>query len=80
MVVAKFWLRLHRAKPMNASIAGLLVILAISSLSGWWLAGRKSQEKPVRVMIFVGYFWLLTFCQLLLAVLVHLGWQRFLNH
>ncbi len=65
---------------MSVAIAGLLAIMAISTLIAGWLSGRKSAEKPVKVMMFVGYFWLLTFCQLLLAVLVYLGWQRFLAH
>lgn len=65
---------------MSMAIAGLLVIMAVSALIGGWLSGRKNVEKPVKVMMFVGYFWLLTFCQLLLAVLVYLGWQRFLAY
>lgn len=56
---------------MNLAIGVLLGILAASSVSGWWLSGRKAVEKPVRVMMFVGYFWLLTFLQLLLAALLY---------
>lgn len=65
---------------MSMAIVGLLAIMAVSALIAGWLSGRKNVEKPVKVMMFVGYFWLLTFCQLLLAVLVYLGWQRFLAH
>jgi hypothetical protein len=65
---------------MNIAIAVLLAILLISAVVGWWLAGRKTQEAPVKIMMFVGYFWLSTFLQLLLAVLLYLGWQRFLQN
>lgn len=54
----------------------LLGILAISALTSWWISGRKSTDKPVRVMIFVGYFWLLTFVQIVLVVAGYLLWQR----
>lgn len=56
---------------MNTAIMVLLGILAVSSVFGWWLSRRKTAEKPVRVMMFVGYFWLLTFLQLLLAALLY---------
>lgn len=56
---------------MNIAMMLLLGILALSSLLGWWLSRRKAVEKPVQVMIFIGYFWLLTFLQLLLAALLY---------
>ncbi len=60
---------------MNVAIIVLLTILLLSAISGWWLAGRKAQEKAVKVMMFVGYFWLLTFIQVsILAV-----WYYFRN-
>lgn len=56
---------------MNIAIMVLLGMLALSSLLAGWLSRRKAAEKPVRVMIFIGYFWLLTFLQLLLAALLY---------
>ncbi|WP_367156061.1 hypothetical protein [Methylomonas sp. HYX-M1] len=51
---------------MHLALLGLLAVLAISATAGWLMVGNKQQDKPVRVMMFVGYFWLLTFLQLLL--------------
>lgn len=62
---------------MSATIAGLLVVVAISALGGWLLTFRKAVEKPVKAMLFVGYFWLLAFIQLLLVALAYFAWQRF---
>lgn len=62
---------------MSLVIAILLAILLVSALSAWWLVSGKDAENPVKVMMFVGYFWLLTFFQLLVAVICYLGWQRF---
>lgn len=62
---------------MSLVIAILLAILLVSALCAWWLVSGKDAENPVKVMMFVGYFWLLTFVQLLVAVICYLGWQRF---
>ncbi|AEG01403.1 hypothetical protein [Methylomonas methanica] len=62
---------------MNTAILVLLGMLAVSSAFGWWLSRRKVAEKPVRVMMFIGYFWSLTFLQLLLAALLYYIDQRF---
>ncbi|WP_150047994.1 hypothetical protein [Methylomonas rhizoryzae] len=51
---------------MHLALLGLLAVLAISATAGWLMVGNKQQDKPVRVMMFVGYFWLLTFLQFLL--------------
>jgi len=51
---------------MHLALIGLLAVLAISATAGWLMVGNKQQDKPVRVMMFVGYFWLLTFLQLML--------------
>ena len=40
---------------------------------------RKDQEKPVKIMMFIGYFWLLTFLQLLLAALLYYIGRRFFS-
>ncbi|MGR8929353.1 MAG: hypothetical protein ACU836_01850 [Gammaproteobacteria bacterium] len=64
---------------MNTGLLLLLVVLVLSGLLGWWLAGRKVQEKPVRVMMFVGYFWLFTFLQLALLALLYFVRQHFFS-
>ena len=51
---------------MAEPIVILLVVLALSAIGGSWLSAGKTAERPVRVMMFVGYFWLLAFIQLLL--------------
>ena len=62
---------------MSLAIFSLFGILMLSTLGGWWMSRRKLVEKPVKVMMFVGYFWLLTFIQLLLFAIVYFLWQRF---
>jgi len=62
---------------MNVAIACLLAIVAVSAVGGWLFCFRKAVEKPVKVMLFVGYFWLLAFVQLLLVALAYFAWQRF---
>lgn len=62
---------------MSVTISGLLAVVAISALGGWLLTFRKPVEKPVKAMMFVGYFWLLGFIQLLLVAGAYYVWQRF---
>ncbi|WP_020485426.1 hypothetical protein [Methylomonas sp. MK1] len=62
---------------MSIVIAGLLVVAVISGIGGWLLSSKQSQETPVKIMMFVGYFWLLAFAQLLLVALSYFGWQHF---
>lgn len=62
---------------MNVAILALLVIMLISTACSWWMIRRKDQEKPVKIMMFVGYFWLLTFLQLFLFALLYFIGQRF---
>ncbi len=62
---------------MNAAISILLGVLFLSALSGWWLAGRKAQEKAVKVMMFVGYFWLSTFIQVSILALLYYFREHF---
>ncbi|CAD6880475.1 hypothetical protein [Methylomonas albis] len=62
---------------MSIVIIGLLAVAAVSGLGGWLLSSKKSLETPVKIMMFVGYFWLLAFAQLLLIALCYLSWQRF---
>lgn len=62
---------------MDIAIIGLLIAVAISAVGGWLLCFRNEVEKPVKAMLFVGYFWLLSFIQLLLIALAYFVWQRF---
>lgn len=59
------------------AIIALLGILLMSTVCGWWLVRRKTEENPVKVMMFVGYFWLLTFAQVLLFTALYFIHQRF---
>ncbi|AMK75331.1 MULTISPECIES: hypothetical protein [Methylomonas] len=62
---------------MNVVIIGLLAVAAVSGIGGWLLSSKQSQETPVKIMMFVGYFWLLAFAQFLLVALGYFGWQHF---
>ncbi|MCK5829698.1 MAG: hypothetical protein KAH20_05300 [Methylococcales bacterium] len=59
---------------MDATIIGLLIITFIASMTGWFFSQSKEAEKPVKVMIFVLYFWGSVFIQLMIfSVLYHYG-------
>lgn len=64
---------------MNVAIVALLVVLGIAGLIALLLIRGKSQDKPVKVMMFVGYFWLITFLQLLAFGLVYFVAKRFFD-
>lgn len=76
MVREKCWPHRH-ADLYHMAIVYLLGIFLISSVCSGWIIRRKIEEKPVKVMMFVGYFWLLTFGQLLLFTLLYFIYQRF---
>ncbi len=78
MVPAKCWHRRH-ADAMSPAILALLVVLSVSALCGGWISSRKPAEKPVKIMMFIGYFWVLTFLQLLLLALLYFIAQRFFH-
>jgi hypothetical protein len=52
-------------------------VAGVSSLIAGWLSFTKPVEKPVKVMLFVGYFWLSAFLQLLLLAGVYYAWRHF---
>lgn len=52
-------------------VFGLLVMIFISTLAGWFFSRSKKSEKPVRVMLFVLYFWLFVFIQLITFAVLH---------
>lgn len=64
---------------MHLAIVTLLVMLGIAGLIALLLIRGKSQDKPVKVMMFVGYFWLITFLQLLAFGLVYFVSKRFFD-
>jgi hypothetical protein len=53
------------------------MVAGISALGGWRLVVGKTPEKPVKVMLFIVYFWLLAFAQLLLSGLAYTIWQHY---
>lgn len=59
-------------------IDALLAMLTLSAFGGWWWASKNSSETAIRWMLFIGYFWLLTFLQIVMTVLVYVGWQHFM--
>ena len=56
---------------MHAAILILLAVLLISALISILMVRPKNAEKAVKIMMFVGYFWLLTFLQLALIALLY---------
>jgi len=62
---------------MHIAIVILLAVLLSSALISVWMLRRKSAEKAVKIMMFVGYFWLLTFVQIALIALVYFIRQRY---
>ena len=60
----------------NTAISVLVAVLGVSTVIGGLLSVRKSAETPVKVMWFVGYFWLTAFIQLLLIACAYVVWQH----
>jgi len=61
---------------MPVAIEAIAIVVALSALGGWLFTAGKPLEKPVRVMMFVGYFWLLAFVQLSLIAMVYYIWRH----
>lgn len=56
---------------MNFGIIGA-VILFVGVFGGWLLVRRReTEEKPIKIVFFAFYFWLLVFIQLALFSLVY---------
>lgn len=64
---------------MNTVIMALLGLLTVAAALAWLLIRGKAQETTVKVMMFVGYFWLITFLQLLAFGLVYSLAKRFFD-
>ncbi len=59
---------------MNTTVIGLFGVILISTVIGWVLSRSKKAEKPVKIMLFVLYFWMSFFIQMMaFAVLYHFG-------
>jgi len=59
---------------MSPTIIVVLCFLLLSALSGWFFSQSKEVEKPVKAMLFVLYFWISFFIELVIfAGLYHFG-------
>ena len=71
-VPGKYWLRQRQGINMSTTVIGLIILISISTFAGWFFSHAKDAEKPVKVMLFVLYFWLFIFVQVMVfAVLYH---------
>jgi hypothetical protein len=50
---------------MSPTIIGLIGLIFVSTVSGWFFSRSKKVEKPVKVMLFVLYFWVSFFVLLM---------------
>lgn len=51
----------------------------LSTIAGWLFSRSKKAETPIKVMVFVLYFWLFAFIQMIVfAVLYQFGLLDFL--
>ena len=62
---------------MPIAIDALLIVIGLSALGGWLLIVGKEAEKPVKAMMFVAYFWMLAFSQLLLLAAGYYIWKHY---
>lgn len=56
---------------MSPTIIGILGLIFIATLSGWLLSRSKKVEKPVKIMLFVLYFWVSLFIQLIVFAVLY---------
>lgn len=49
----------------------LFAIGLLSTLAGWFVVSRKMVEKPVKIILFVLYFWGFVFFQLIIFALFY---------
>jgi Ca2+/Na+ antiporter len=56
---------------MNITVIGLGLLLLIATFVGWFFTHTKKVDKPVKVMLFVLYFWITTFIQLMIFALLY---------
>lgn len=51
---------------MSHSVIAIIIALLISTFFGWLFSYSKKVEMPVKVMLFVLYFWVTVFIQIIL--------------
>ncbi len=56
---------------MSPTVIIISLMVLISTLSGWLLSRSKTAETPVKVMLFVLYFWGSAFIQLIIFALLY---------
>ena len=56
---------------MSPTVIGICILLFIASASGWYFSRSKQAETPVKVMLFVLYFWASIFVQLMIVAAVY---------
>jgi len=50
---------------MSPTVIGIFILIFIATVSGWFFSRSKEAETPVKVMLFVLYFWGTIFIQLM---------------
>lgn len=65
---------------MNSTVIALLFMACLSTCVGWFFVHTKEVEKPVKIMLFVLYFWLSAFIQLMaFSLLYKVGLLEFIK-
>jgi len=65
---------------MSPTVIGIFILIFIASVSGWFFSRSKEAETPVKVMLFVLYFWGSIFVQLMIfAALYHFDLLGMMN-
>ena len=63
--------------PGGYFLLAVMVVTGLSALIALSLSARQAVERPVKVMMFVGYFWLAAFIQLLMIAAGFYGTKFF---
>lgn len=59
---------------MDNEVIGIILVIFLSVIASWFFCRSKKAETPVKVMIFILYFWIFVFIQLIVfAVLYQFG-------
>ena len=52
---------------MSHTLLGFIVIMLVSTGIAWFLSRKKPLEKPVKIMLFVLYFWVSVFTHIIVV-------------
>ncbi len=64
---------------MDNYLIVLMLMIFTSTIAGWSFSRYKQAEIPIKVMIFMLYFWLFVFIQLIIfAIMYQFGMLDFL--